>query len=114
MLHFLMPRTMANVVLRLRRIPKMRLGSARFSPRPGRWGGHPNGMPTILPFTKIQVWVLNCLGFEVGIQGVLEGESLDANKNAPPPWNGGQTASEIVAFPGTLTFGYFARSSCSA
>ena len=31
-----------------------------------------------------------------------------------PPWNGGQTANELMAFPGTLTYAYFARSSRSA
>jgi len=105
---------MAKVVLRPRLVAKIWLGCARFSPRPGRWRGHPNGMTTTRPFAKTQVGVLNCLAVEVGIQGVLEGESLDASKVVRPPWNGGQTANEIVAFPGTLTFGYFARSSRSA
>jgi len=71
-------------------------------------------MTTTLPFTKIQVGVLNCLGVGAGIQGVLEGGSLDASKVTWPPWNGGQTANELMAFPGTLTYAYFARSSRSA
>jgi hypothetical protein len=92
-LNFQMPRTMANVVLRRRLFAKISLGSTRFSLRPDRWGGHPNGMTTTLPFTKMPVGVLNRLDVEVGIQGVLEGVSLDASKIARPPWNGGQTAN---------------------
>ena len=50
-----------------------RLSSAAwFSPSPSRCGGHPNGMTTTLPFAKIQVGVLNCLSFEVGVQRVSE------------------------------------------
>jgi hypothetical protein len=50
-------------------------------------------MTTTLSFTKTQVGVLNCLGFEVAVAGVLVGGSLDASKIIWPPWKSGQIAN---------------------